>query len=211
LEEPLSPSKNTGQSYAYPSHINLTPADHRPITLLNNDYKIVARILVHRLRPIMEQHLISTQYSGVPGNTILDAVATIRDTIEHAEHTNTTLCMLTLDIKNAFDRIAYSYLFTILHSYGLNPTLINLIRNFDYGATSAVQINGHFHGPIPIRCGVRQSCPLSMALYALCLHPLLKMLELRLPGIQIGRCARSVSTVAYVGDVTVFVNSIADF
>ena len=79
------------------------------------------------------------------------------------------------------------------------------------GATSAVQINGHSHGPITIRCGVRQGCPMSMALYALCLQPLLRMLELRLPEIQIGRSARPVSAVVYADDVTVFATTVADF
>jgi len=152
----------------------------------------VARILAHRLRPIMEKYFKSTQYCGMPGNTILDAVATIRDAIAHAENTNTPLCILTLHLKNAFDRIAHSYLFTILHSYGLSPSLINPIRKMYDGDTSAVQINGHSHGPIPIRCGVLQGRPISMALYAICLQPLFQMLELRLPGIQIGRSARPV-------------------
>jgi hypothetical protein len=55
----------------------------------------------------------------VPGNTTLDAVATIRDAIAHAEYTNTTLCIFTLDFKNAFDRIAqaiYSTFSTVMAS-----------------------------------------------------------------------------------------------
>jgi len=34
-----------------------TPADFRPITLLNTDYKITARIMAYRLRPMMEELL----------------------------------------------------------------------------------------------------------------------------------------------------------
>ena len=54
-----------------------TPSVKRPIALLNTDYKIVAGILAHRLSPVMATYLKTTQYSGVPGNNILDAVATI--------------------------------------------------------------------------------------------------------------------------------------
>jgi len=67
------------------------------------------------------QHLKSTQYCGVPGNSILDAVATERDAIAHAEYANTPLCILKFDFKNAFVRVAHSYLFIILHSYVLSP------------------------------------------------------------------------------------------
>jgi len=91
----------------------------------------------------------------VPGNTILDAVATVRDAVAHAEHKNVPLCVLTLDFKDAFDRISHDYLFTILHSYGLSAPFINRLRTLYDDATSSVQINGHIQGPISIRCGVR--------------------------------------------------------
>jgi hypothetical protein len=61
------------------------------------------------------------------------------------------------------------------------------------GAESYIQINGHTYGPIPIRCFVRQGCPMSMALFALCLHPFLRLLEQRLPGIKTGRRSRPTS------------------
>ena len=50
------------------------------------------------------------------------------------------------------------------------------------GATSSIQLNGNTYGPIPIRCAIRQGCPMIMVLYALCLHPLLQMLEQRNTG-----------------------------
>jgi hypothetical protein len=83
----------------------LTSSYYRPVTLLNADYKIVARILAHRLLPVLEAHLKSTQCFRVPGNTILDAVATALDAFSHAEHKKLPLRVLTLDFKNAFDRI----------------------------------------------------------------------------------------------------------
>jgi hypothetical protein len=79
------------------------------------------------------------------------------------------------------------------------------------GAMSSVQINGHQYGPIRIRCAVRQGCPMSVVLYALCFHPFLRLLDLKLPGIRIGRRTRPTSLVAYADDVTIFVTSAADF
>jgi hypothetical protein len=69
------------------------------------------------------------------------------------------------------------------------------------GATSSVQIKGHFYGPIPIRSAIRQGCPMNMALCTLCPHPLLKYLEQKLTGIRIGRRARPTTVVAYADDV----------
>ena len=50
-----------------------------------------------------------------------------------------------------------------------------------------------------------------MLLYALCLHPLLRMLENKLPGIQIGHRERRTCVVAYADDVKIFVTSPTDF
>ena len=79
------------------------------------------------------------------------------------------------------------------------------------GATLSVKINGHHYGPIPIRCAVLQVCPITIALYALYLHPFLRLLELKLLGISIGRRTRPTSVVTYVDDVNIFVTSAADF
>jgi hypothetical protein len=188
----------------------LKPSDRRPITLLNSDYELLTRILAQQLRTFMDLRLNSTQYCGVTGNTIFDAVATVRDVAAYAENVHLSLCIITLDFQHAFDSIAHEYLFTILRSYGLSNHFVTLLQNLYTDATS-VQINGHLHDPIPIRRGVRQGCPPSMALYTLCLQPFLTMLKQRLPGVCIGRGSNPVSVFAYADDVTIFLTSVADF
>ena len=169
---------------------NQTPEDDRPITLLNSDYTIIARIIPQCLHPVLADHLTDTQLSGVPGNTIIDAGATLRDSIAYAESRRIPLCMLTLDFKNAFDRIAHNHLFQILREYGFGNAFIAGIKRLFEGPTSSVKINGHQYGPITIRCVLQQGCPMSMSLFALSLHPFLRLLDRKLPGIMLGRRTR---------------------
>ena len=61
------------------------------------------------------------------------------------------------------------------------------------------------------RCAVRQGCPMSMALYALCLHPPFRLLGLKVPGLRVGHYTRPTSVVAYADYVAIFVTSAADF
>jgi len=77
-------------------------------------------------------------------------------------------------------------------------------------ATASIQINGALAGPIPILSAVRQGCPLSIALYALCVHHLLRTLEDRLTGINIGKRGQRISVLAYADDITVFLTQRED-
>jgi hypothetical protein len=121
------------------------------------------------------------------------------------------MCVLTLDFQQAFDHISHQYLFHILQRYGISPWFVERIHALYDQLTASVQINGSLAGNIPIRCGVNQGCPLSVALFALCLHPLIRALEDSLPSIKIGRHTQHGPVIAYADDVTVFVTNPGDF
>jgi hypothetical protein len=186
-----------------------TPEDYRPITLLNTDYKILARLIAARLSPILADLLHPTQHCGVPGTSIFDAVATLRDAIAYAETEQRPLCVVSLDFKEAFDRISHTYILSVLRSYGFSERFIASIRMMYEDTMSALQVNGHLSAPIPIQCGVRQGCPLSMILFALCLDPLLRYLDGRLQGLRVHRSQTKSTVVAYA-DVSILVTSPED-
>jgi len=186
-----------------------TPADYRPITLLNTDYKFLARIVASRLRPILAELLHPSQQGGMQGGGTFDAVATVRDAIAYAEKTQTPMLVLSLDFTEAFDRISHIYLFKLLSGYGLSTKFIGFIKNMYDQAYSSIHINGQTMGPIPIQCGFRQGCPLSMMLFALSLNPLLWLLDQTLTGNRIGTAKRK-AVVAYTDDKTLFLTDSKD-
>ena len=49
-----------------------------------------------------------------------------------------------------------------------------------------------------------------MALYAVCVHPLLRTLKDRLPGVTVGRRGQRFSALAYAGDITIFLTNRED-
>jgi hypothetical protein len=117
------------------------PGEYRPLTLLNSDIKLFSRILVNRMRPWLDDILHPSQHCGVRVNNILDAIAAIRDTVAVAETTNEPLCTLSIDFKEAFDRIAHTYLYSVLEYYGIGGCMIGKIRKLYDSATSVVHIN----------------------------------------------------------------------
>jgi len=55
--------------------------DYKPLTLLNADCKFLARIIANRLKPLFQEIIHPQQYCGIPGTTVFDAFATLRDAI----------------------------------------------------------------------------------------------------------------------------------
>jgi hypothetical protein len=128
--------------------------DYRPISLLNTDYKLLAITMADRLRSRVAEHLQITQYSGVPENTILDAVSTIRDIIAFAESIDTPVRVLSLDFAQAFDRNSHQYLFRTLQAYGIVSWFVERVNALYSNAITSIRIQGLNVGRIPVRSAI---------------------------------------------------------
>jgi hypothetical protein len=100
LNQTISPQQKQGIIVCLPKDTkDHTPAGYRPISLLTTEYKILTRIMATRLQIVLQHHLHKTQYCGVPGTSILDAVTHVRDAIAYSESTAAPLCVLSLDFQ----------------------------------------------------------------------------------------------------------------
>ena len=185
-----------------PNPIRIT--EYRPLTLLNSDYKILARVIANRLKPILHDIISPQQHCSIQRTSIFEAVATIRDVIAYAEISQTPLYVISLDFQAAFDRISHKYLEETLHAYGFSKPFIHRIMGLYRNATTEIQINGFRSNSIPIKLSIRQGCPLSMLLYAICINPLLQSLEEGITGVKTGNGIPRISRVAYADDITIF-------
>jgi len=148
----ITDQQNYGIIVCIPKQGNPTrPEDYRPLTLLTTDYKLLTRIITNRLRIWMKDILHPAQHCGLSETTVFEAFATIRDAVAYAEVSGTPLCILSIDFKEAFDRISHYYLFATMRKHGLRKHFLLSIRNIYSNGTSAVQINGFRSQPIPIK------------------------------------------------------------
>ena len=86
--------------------------DYGPIALVITDYKIAARIIAKRIRSALSDMIRPSQYCGVPGNTIWDAVMAVRDA--YPELTHAPLCRLSLDFTAVLYMISHTSLLLML-------------------------------------------------------------------------------------------------
>lgn len=70
----------------------------RPLSLLNTDYRLLARIIANRIRPWMPDILRPSKHCAREGSTIL-AVAAMREAVTYAEISHTPLCILSIDFR----------------------------------------------------------------------------------------------------------------
>ena len=155
----------------------------------------------------MPDLLRNGQYCGLLGNTVFEAIASIRDAIGYAEVTRFPLYVVTIDLQGAFDNLSHEYLFEVLYKYGCSERFGKRIWNIYNNSNSPVQINGYRLYPFPIKSSICQGCPLSMILFAMCLNPLLYTLKNSLHGLRLGRHRTRTAIVAYADDVTICDNT----
>lgn len=144
----------------------------RPITLLNTDYKLFAKVLALRLRTVLQFLIHQDQVCAVPGRRIADSLILLRDSICYVQQRNSPLFLINLDFEKAYDRMAHKFLFDVLRKLGLPDPFIAWVRAMYTGISSRILINGWQTDRVAIASGVRQGCPLSALLFICCVEPL---------------------------------------
>lgn len=97
--------------------------------------------------------------------------------IDAAEDVKVPLAVLSLDAMKAFDRLEWSFLWSVLEPMGVGKSFIHMIQVL-YSNPSAKVLTGQlFSAPFPVTRSSRKGCPLSPSLFALSLEPLAQMIR----------------------------------
>lgn len=183
----------------------------RPVSILTTDYKILAKVLVNRLKCVLGNIIHKDQSYCIPDRTIYDNIFLVRDLLDYCKLNGTNLGLLSLDQEKAFDRVDHEYLFRTLKAFGCGDGFLSWIKILYTNASCLVKIGGDLSPPIQMQRGIRQGCPLSGQLYALAVEPLLCLFRRKVSGICIGNSIHNeIKLTAYADDITVFVKNQKD-
>jgi hypothetical protein len=149
----------------------------RPITLLGNLYKILAKTLARRLQTFLLSMIRPSQTGFVEGRCILDNTFLAQEAQDWAEESNQDLVLLLLDFEKAFDRIKWNFLFEALTKLGFYSQWIRWVSLLYQSASSAIELNGVEGSTFPFGRSVRHGCPLSPYLFILATDVLGHMLD----------------------------------
>ena len=140
-------------------------AYYRPISLLNSDYKLIAKTLSNRLKSALPHIINPNQTFGIPGRSIQDNLTFVNSLFTYIKAKDIPAIFLNIDQEKAFDRVSHDYLLKVMQSFGFGPNFLRWIKILYTNLKSRIIVNGYFTNIIEINRSVRQGCPIAPLLY----------------------------------------------
>uniref|UniRef100_A0A8C5Q087 Reverse transcriptase domain-containing protein n=1 Tax=Leptobrachium leishanense TaxID=445787 RepID=A0A8C5Q087_9ANUR len=183
-------------------------SSYRPISLLNSDVKILARILADRLKQFLPGLIHPDQVGFIPGREARDGTQRAINAVSAARRSGQHLLLLSTDAEKAFDRVLWPFLFQTLRTLGLGPGFLAWVQALYTLPKARIKVNGALSASFQISNGTRQGCPLSPLLFALSLEPFLEAVRRNtaIPGMKGAYLEHKVT--AYADDLLFFLTDV---
>jgi exonuclease III/nitrogen regulatory protein PII-like uncharacterized protein len=139
----------------------------RPITLLNQDYKYLAKCLANRCRKVLPDIVDPDQTGFVPNRVIGTNLIKSQCIISHLEELQTDGLLMCIDFEKAFDTVEWDFITKCLKEFNFPPKFTSWVQILYNGISTCTQNNGHSSEFFLPSRGVRQGCPLSPILFVI--------------------------------------------
>ena len=147
--------------------------NHRPITLLNVDYKLFTSVLAGRLNELLPQLIHPDQRGFVKNRLIGDNLMDLYTLLANADTgEDESYALFSLDIYKAFDSVSWVFLDRVLRSLRFPSRFINWVTLTRKNKVVKVLNNGHYSEALDIHRGLPQGDGLSPGLFLLAIESL---------------------------------------
>ncbi|XP_038972705.1 uncharacterized protein LOC120104884 [Phoenix dactylifera] len=146
------------------------PCHFRPTSLCTTLYKVVARIMVRRMKPLLPGIISQEQGAFIAGRNISHNVLLAQEMMWDLQRASKrhSLMAIKLDMERAYDRIRWRFLQQTLEAYGFHRQWIGWVLGCVRGPKFSILVNGTPSPFFESTMGLRQGCPLSPYLFILC-------------------------------------------
>ena len=159
--------------------------NYRGIMLLSVPGKVLSRIILERMKDMVDVSLRGEQAGFRRGRSCADQIATLRMIIEQSLEWNSSLYINFVDYEKAFDSVDRETLWKLLRHYGVPQKIVDIIKESYEGFTCRVVHDGQLTNSFNVNTGVRQGCLLSPFLFLLAIDYIMRTTTLgRTNGIQ---------------------------
>ena len=102
----------------------------RPLSLLHCDYKIAAKAIANRIKPVISKLINNDQTGFIKGRFIGENIRLVDNIINYASENKIPGLLLFIDFEKAFDSLEWSFIERTLQYFGFGPSLRNGFKNF---------------------------------------------------------------------------------
>lgn len=148
-------------------------SSYQPISLLNANTKLYAKVLATRMKDLMNSLVHPDQVGFIPGREGRGNGLRTLLLLQKIKKGGSPVLVLSMDAEKAFIRVDWGFMIETLESMGVGPRMIQLIKVLYKQPTASVNINRMPSPSFKMRNGTRQGCLLSPLLFVLSLEPLL--------------------------------------
>ncbi len=180
----------------------------RPISLLNMDYKILAKVLANRLQIVISNIVSQDQVGYIKGRYIGDNIRTLLDVLDITKNKIDPGLLVMIDFQKAFDTLSWEFLYKTLHYFNFGPTFIKYIRLLYTEPECSVTNNGFHTEFFTVSRGIRQGCPISALLFIMCVEVLaIRIREMtNIQGIKLKD--KELKITQYADDTCLYLNGV---
>lgn len=131
------------------------PKNYRPISLLNIDYKIFAKLLEEGLKEFLKRFIKEDQARFLPGKEIRDSLRILLDSVEYYDKKSEKkqLYFFFLDAEKAFDNVNWEFMNMLITKLKLGNNFANAILSNYTKQSVSIVVNNELSKSINIQKG----------------------------------------------------------
>jgi exonuclease III len=150
----------------------------RPISLLNCFYKIISRVITNRIKKVSDKITLVGQKGYSKTKVCQEVLLEITDKIFELRYAKKKGCILSLDIKKAFDSISHEFIRHTLKFFNFGENLIKWIFTICTGRKACLILdNGGTGKSFNLERGNAQGDVISPFLFNICYQILILKIE----------------------------------
>ena len=180
----------------------------RPLSILNTDYKILAKVLARRLQSVLTDLIHQDQSGCLKGRSTFSNLRSSIDVINYANENNLAGYLAFIDYEKAFDTVKWSFLYSCMEKMNFGKTYIKFVQTLYNEIGTHVLNSGNLSEGFSPSRGIRQGCPISAYLFILIVEIMASAIrqDPQIIGINIGEHICKISqyaddTCMYTSDV----------
>ncbi|KAL0307852.1 UNVERIFIED_CONTAM: hypothetical protein Sangu_3008300, partial [Sesamum angustifolium] len=110
-----------------PSYVS----DYRPISCCNVLYKVITKVIVQRMQPVLHLLIDHSQTAFVPGRSIADNILLAQELLAgYNQRRLPPRCTLKVDIQKAYDSVEWDFLLEVLRLFNFPPRFVGWIEQY---------------------------------------------------------------------------------